>query len=39
MIPPSVKAGDEVLLPEYGGTKVVLEDQVKCDFYILLNFK
>lgn len=28
IIPPSVKPGDEVLLPEYGGTKVVLEDKV-----------
>lgn len=27
IIPPSVKPGDEVLLPEYGGTKVVLEDK------------
>jgi len=27
IIPPSVKVGDKVLLPEYGGTKVVLEDQ------------
>jgi len=24
---PSVKVGDKVLLPEYGGTKVVLEEQ------------
>lgn len=27
VIPPSVKVGDKVLLPEYGGTKVVLEEQ------------
>lgn len=27
VIPPQVKAGDEVLLPEYGGTKVELEDK------------
>jgi chaperonin GroES len=27
LIPPSVKVGDKVLLPEYGGTKVELEDQ------------
>lgn len=27
VIPISVKVGDKVLLPEYGGTKVVLEDQ------------
>jgi hypothetical protein len=26
--PMSVKVGDKVLLPEYGGTKVVIEDQV-----------
>lgn len=26
--PVSVKVGDKVLLPEYGGTKVVLEDKV-----------
>jgi len=26
-IPPSVKIGDRVLLPEYGGTKVTLEDK------------
>ncbi|MEE6490651.1 hypothetical protein FKM82_015929 [Ascaphus truei] len=25
--PVSVKVGDKILLPEYGGTKVVLEDQ------------
>ncbi|XP_011502455.1 PREDICTED: 10 kDa heat shock protein, mitochondrial [Ceratosolen solmsi marchali] len=25
-IPPSIKVGDVVLLPEYGGTKVELED-------------
>jgi len=31
VIPPSVKVGDKVLLPEYGGTKVVLEDQ---DYYL-----
>jgi len=27
LIPPSVKVGDRVLLPEYGGTKVTLEDK------------
>lgn len=27
VIPVSVKVGDKVLLPEYGGTKVILEDQ------------
>ncbi|KAK3780261.1 hypothetical protein RRG08_047250 [Elysia crispata] len=27
VVPPSVKVGDKVLLPEYGGTKVVLEEQ------------
>merc|ERR1711893_201531 len=27
VVPPSVKAGDVVLLPEYGGTKVLLEDK------------
>ena len=26
--PVSVKVGDKVLLPEYGGTKVVLDDKV-----------
>lgn len=26
--PMSVKVGEKVLLPEYGGTKVVLEDKV-----------
>ena len=26
--PVSVKVGDKVLLPEYGGTKLVLEEQV-----------
>ena len=30
--PMSVKVGDKVLLPEYGGTKVVIEDQV-CSLY------
>ncbi|OWF40690.1 10 kDa heat shock protein, mitochondrial [Mizuhopecten yessoensis] len=28
VVPTSVKSGDRVLLPEYGGTKVVLEDKV-----------
>lgn len=28
MTPVSVEVGDKVLLPEYGGTKLVLEDQV-----------
>ena len=27
LIPISVKAGDRVLLPEYGGTKVVVEEK------------
>ncbi|XP_076030273.1 10 kDa heat shock protein, mitochondrial-like [Oratosquilla oratoria] len=31
VIPPSVEVGDEVLLPEYGGTKITLEDQ---DYFI-----
>lgn len=26
--PVSVKVGDKVLLPEYGGTKVVIDDKV-----------
>lgn len=26
-IPPSVAVGDEVMLPEFGGTKVTLEDK------------
>ena len=29
VIPIGVKVGDKVLLPEYGGTKIVLEEQVK----------
>ena len=28
MNPVSVKVGDKVLLPEYGGTKLLLEEQV-----------
>jgi len=27
LVAPSVKVGDRVLLPEYGGTKVTLEDK------------
>lgn len=27
VIPPSVKEGDQVLLPEYGGTKVEIDDK------------
>jgi len=27
LIPPSVKAGDRILLPEYGGTKVTFDDK------------
>jgi len=30
-IPPSVKVGEKVLLPEYGGTKINFEDK---DYYI-----
>lgn len=26
-VPPTIKVGDNVLLPEYGGTKVELEDK------------
>ena len=28
MTPVSVNVGDKVMLPEYGGTKVILEDEV-----------
>ena len=28
-MPPSVAVGDKVLVPEYGGTKVVFDDQVR----------
>ena len=28
LIPNDVKVGDQVLLPEFGGTKIVIEDQV-----------
>jgi len=31
LIPPSVKAGDRILLPEYGGTKVTFDDK---DYFI-----
>lgn len=27
MVPPAVSVGDEVLLPEFGGTKVTLEEK------------
>ena len=27
IVPPSVKEGDKVLLPEYGGTKIEIEDK------------
>jgi len=27
LVPPSVKAGDRVLLPEYGGTKITFEEK------------
>lgn len=30
VISPSVKVGDIVLLPDYGGTKIILEKQVIC---------
>ena len=38
-IAPSVKAGDTVLLPEYGGTKINLEDKVriKIPYWWLVN--
>lgn len=43
--PVCVKVGDKVLLPEYGGTKVVLEDKVwtfvmirsSDDWFVLLS--
>lgn len=31
IVPPSVKEGDKVLLPEYGGTKIEIEDK---EYYI-----
>lgn len=31
VVPPSVKEGDKVLLPEYGGTKIEIEDK---EYYI-----
>lgn len=31
--PVSVKVGEKVLLPEYGGTKVVLDDKVQMTFF------
>nr|ARR95803.1 heat shock protein 10 [Galeruca daurica] len=31
--PPSVKVGDKVLLPEYGGTKVNLEDNAEYQLF------
>lgn len=36
MHPVSVKVGEKVLLPEYGGTKVVLDDKVKISFFFLV---
>lgn len=30
-IPPAVSVGDEVMLPEFGGTKVTLEEK---DYYL-----
>lgn len=35
--PICVGVGDKVLLPEYGGTKVVLDDKVR--YWSLLNYK
>ncbi len=32
IVPVSVQEGDKVLLPEYGGTKVEFNDQVKYNF-------
>ena len=32
VIPPAVSVGDEVLLPEFGGTKVSLEEKVSILF-------
>ncbi|XP_064332649.1 10 kDa heat shock protein, mitochondrial-like [Camelus dromedarius] len=32
--PVSVKVGDKVLLPEYGGTKVVLDDKEYKDYFL-----
>ncbi|XP_023214165.1 10 kDa heat shock protein, mitochondrial-like isoform X2 [Centruroides vittatus] len=31
LVPPSVKEGDRVLLPEYGGTKIEIDDK---EYYI-----
>ena len=38
VIPVSVKEGDEVLLPEYGGTKISFEDKVCCVFTLKAFF-
>ena len=37
LIAPSVKTGDKVLLPEYGGTKVTLKDEVRCPIVYKAN--
>jgi hypothetical protein len=36
LVAPAVKAGDRVLLPEYGGSKVTLEDKVS---FAILSFR
>ena len=36
VVPVSVNVGDKVMLPEYGGTKVVLEEKVRNLLYTVL---
>jgi len=36
VVPPAVAVGDKVLLPEYGGTKVNLNDEV-CMFFPIVH--
>lgn len=33
LVPVTLKAGDNVLLPEYGGTKVKLDDKVEYQLF------
>lgn len=37
--PVSVKVGEKVLLPEYGGTKVVLDDKVQISYLVVNVYK
>ena len=39
MMPVSVGVGDKVLLPEYGGTQVIIEDKVHFHIFVVFTIR